>query len=172
MTVAKRYGRRPRAVMSVGHEVPLDGIMIDRELRWMLERDGYDLHGIAEGLITQGYGYEPKGSDVKIALQEVGDNVFELVREGLARPVMSTATLIGTACYSGDCLFVWQLLPQTLCAGVVGRRLGDVVATGISRLDGRLILKANACTENYWPPTAATRFKISPDLIELGSRPV
>lgn len=171
MINAGRKGRSRRPLVRTSDEMSAEPVMIDRELRWMLERDGYELHGIAERLIGQDYGYEMPGSDVKIALEIVDDNAFELIKDGSGPPVMSSATRIGTAYYHGHYLFVGQLLAQTLWAAVVGRKLGDVVSTGIRRLDDRPILEAVTCTERYWPPTAATRFIFAPDLVELGTRP-
>ncbi len=158
-----------RIIPPIPNEGAPQRVMIDRILRSILEREGTDLHAIAEVLTSLSHSHDSIHSQVGYAYKKVGDNVYDLTQRGLAPPVMSTSVLLGDARYHGNYLFVGELLPETLCMGAVGRRLGDVVSTGIPQIDDRLLLQVLTCHDG-WPPTAGTCFRFAPDLIELGAR--
>jgi hypothetical protein len=151
-------------------DVPPESVMIDKVLRSMLEREGIDLHAVAEALIRVGFYHDSIQGEMRYAWEQIDGDIYELTQDGLEPPVMSGWTTVGDACFHGDHLYVRELLPQTICASAVGRRLGDVVSTGMPELDSRTLLQVFTC-EDQALPAAATRFVFAPDLVELGRPP-
>ncbi|MFW2851125.1 hypothetical protein ACM61V_04275 [Sphingomonas sp. TX0543] len=141
-------------------------VLIDRELRWLLEREGINLYRIATDIIALDYFYDPANSQLKQMVLQVGEYFFEIYQTGQKPAVLSTCALIGQGLYHGDELAVWQLLPQTICDAAVGRRLGDVIRTGIPAIDGRTITSATAGGRGH--PSPITTFAFEPDLVAIG----
>jgi hypothetical protein len=75
--------------------------------------------------------------------------------------------ILGTRCrLDGDAVQIDADLPDTLIDAAVGRRLGDVVATGIASIDDAIITEAGPGS------FADVRFGIAPDRIRIADHPV
>ena len=159
----------PPAIKSVVNELPTRCIFIDRVLRSMLKRDGFDVHDIAERLIGHGWYYDQQVSDAKMAWEEVGDDLFFLIEQGPEIAVMSVSRPLGTGYYDGTSLWLRERLPQTLCVSMIGRRLGEVIATGIPSLDDRFVVEASTCDDVEPAGIKEMRVMLAADLVELGT---
>ena len=86
------------------------------------------------------------------------------LRSGDPAPIMETETPIGdgsTASLNGNVVSVASPLPETLLTASIGRRLGELVATGIPALDERRIIDAGV-------DCGVTSITLQPDLITIG----
>jgi hypothetical protein len=159
-----------RAVTSLLNDRPTRCVFIDRVLRSMLERDGFDVHDIAERLIGHGWYYDQQVSDAKMAWEEVGDDLFFLIEEDPETAVMSVSRPLGAGYYDGTSLWLRERLPQTMCLSMMGRRLGEVIATGIPALDNRFVVEASTCDDVDLARIKETRVMLAADLVQLGTR--
>ena len=154
-----------------GNDLPVERMLIDRLLKEMVEREGIDVHGPAEEVSSNDDYIQLLANNQEYMGRCVGDRHFQLRQLGLDLSVLSTWLPFGDATYCGHALDLHHQLPETICAGVIGRRLGELVDTGIPRLDDRLItevLVGPDCVMDHWPSTSETRLYLSPDLVELG----
>lgn len=155
-----------------GNALPVENILIDRLLKEMVQAAGIDLHGPAEEIRSDDYYIEFLANSLEYMGGEIGGRHFQLRQAGLDLPIMSTFMPLGRAMYGGHALDLDHQLPETICLGVVGRRLGDLVATGLPTLDARIItevITSRDCLMDYRPYTTKTRLRFEPDLIEIGS---
>lgn len=156
-----------------GNDLPVERIMVDRLLKEMVCREGIDLHGPAQELASDDDYLQLLAYNLEYMGTFVGDRYIQLRQVGLSLPVLSTWMPMGDASYCGNALDLDNELPETICLGVIGRRLGDLVATGSSELDARVITEVVASrwdVTEHWPTSTKTRLYLEPDLVELGSR--
>ena len=146
-------------------------MLIDRQLRNMLEDTGIDLHeAIAKRL--QNYWWEREYVKFHSKLHPVvGDRCFTITQSGLETPVLITTVAIGTAKYDGASLVLPGHLPDTICSGSAGRRLGELIKTGHAILERRSVSHV-VNDEGYgadYEPYPVTIISLGPDLIEIGA---
>ena len=157
-----------------GGDLPVERMLIDRELKEMVEREGIDVHGPAEDIGSDAdYIQFLCSKQVYMGKSVDGERHVQLRQSGVELPVVSTWMPLGSAIYRGHALNLDHLLPEVLSNGVVGRQLGDLVATGNSRLDAREIIKVARSRDEfseYMPSSMQTRLYLEPDLVELGSK--
>lgn len=153
------------------NDLPVERITIDRLLKKMVKRDGIDVVGPAEAIANDEDYIQFLANNLEYMGMYVNDRYFQLRQLGLALPVLSTWMPLGRATYCGHALDLDYRLPEAICDGVVGRRLGDVIATGIPALDARVIAEVvsdRVFVMDHWPCTTQTRIYLEPDLVELG----
>ena len=153
------------------NDLPVERILIDRLLEEMVGAEGVEVHGPAETIASNDNYLQLFANCSEYMGAYVDDRHFQLRRLGHGLPMLSTGMPLGSASYHGHALDLRHQLPETISLGVVGRRIGDLVATGIAELDARAItgvVTPFSC-EDHWPDDAETRLYLEPDLVELGS---
>lgn len=153
------------------HDLPLEYIQVDRLLKDMLRGDGVEMHGPAEKMANDNYYLQLVANNMHHMQTYVGDMRFQLSQVGMCLPVLSAEVPIGTAIYRGFALDVDQGFPDVINDGVIGRPLGELVATGSVELDRRTITEVLTSWEGVpdcrlkdgW-----TRLQLESDLVELG----
>ena len=156
------------------NDLPVERIQIDRLLKEMAVREGVDVHGPAEEIGRDDDYIQLLANNQEYMGKFVGDRRFQLKQLGIGLPVLSTWLPLGRANYCGHAIDLDHKLPETICLGVIGRQLGDLVATGLPRLDARVITEvvtSSSCLMDHWPEDTKTRLYLEPDLVELGARP-
>ena len=161
-----------------GHvaDLPSDDMMIDRTLLAMLQAEGIDAR-------RTGRDVEPGGDFVtgdELPLMMVGANLGKWLfvrQEGSTLPVIGGWVHVGRACYDGTVLQLNGSMPATIMLAAPGRRLGDVVSTGIASIDDRLIVDfAHAgCGPQEmttWDTGMELEIWLSPDQVRLGDAPL
>jgi len=154
------------------NDLPVERITIDRLLKEMVEREGIDVRGPAEAIGSDDDYIQFLANNLEYMGMYVGDRHFQLRQLGRALPVLSTWMPLGRAVYCGHALDLDHRLPEAICDGVAGRRLGDLIATGKPGLDARVITEVvseRVFVMDHWPSTTQTRLYLEPDLVELGS---
>ncbi|TPG16516.1 hypothetical protein EAH87_14980 [Sphingomonas koreensis] len=154
------------------NDLPVERILIDRLLKEVVQCKGIDVHGLAHGLGRNDDYNQLLANNQEYMGMDVGARHFQLKQLGLGLPVLSTWMPLGQAYYCGHALDLEIRLPETICAGVIDRRLGDLIATGISELDARVItqvITSPLCLMDHWSINTETRLCLEPDLVEIGS---
>ena len=153
------------------NDLPVERILMDRLLKEMVEAEGIDVHGPVETIANNDNYTQFLANCSKYMGTYVNDRHFQLRRLGHGLPMLSTDMPLGSASYCGHALDLGHQLPETISVGLVGRRLGDLVATGIAKLDARVVtgVVTPPTCEDHWPADAETRLYLEPDLVELGS---
>ena len=153
-------------------DLPFSRLLIDRSMRRLLDEAGVDVRGAAAHLSAS-----PNPSSLDNCFAMIQNDPCErsvLVQDrSVGRPVLSTWFAIGAASFTGEALEIGDAIPDTVAAAARGRRLGDLVATGLAWLDARSVREAvtNDRRSPYSPGLgtyARTRFVLDPDLVELG----
>lgn len=153
-------------------DLPTEYILIDRLLKEILRADGVDIHGPAERMASNDDYLQFVANDMAYMQTWVGERRLQLTQTGRHLPEFSAEVAIGSAIYHGFALDLGDVLPHVLLDAAVGRRLGDLVATGISELDRRLITEvvtspdhtADRRLQDGW-----TRFQLNADSVEIGA---
>lgn len=145
-----------------------DYVLVDREIRLLLESSGINLHYLSDAMFHYGLERWPSDDIINMAIKEAHGSVFFLEQIGIGPIVFKTGVVLGAAKFTGDGLYLPFLVPEAICDGVPGRRLGDLVDTGIISLNERQIISARRISEG--PQRPATSILFEPELVPLGSR--
>jgi hypothetical protein len=155
-------------------DLPSDDMMVDRTMAGMLHAKGIDIRRAAALVDIE----EPVVGD-ELPLVMAGVNLDEplCVRQiGTSLPVIGGWIRIGRACYDGTVIQLNGPVPDTIMAAAAGRRLGDVVRTGIASIDDRRILSfGDAWSDPFgfttWHTGMDLEIQLSPDHVRLGDIP-
>ena len=155
-------------------DFPVEQILIDRLLKGIMVADGVDLHGPAERMASNEDYLQFLANSMEYMQTFVGGRRFQLTQLDRCLPELSTELPIGeNAIYHGFALDLRGQLPNVILDSAVGRRLGDLVSTGLNDLDKRTITAVTVDRDETYDhrlPDGWTRLQLGPDLIQLGAR--
>ncbi len=69
-----------RVIITIKNDLSPESLFIDKVLKSLLERGGFDLRDIATRLIAHGWYHDPEMSDTKMSWEELGDDLFSSSR--------------------------------------------------------------------------------------------
>lgn len=146
--------------------LPVNHMLMDRIALSMLSQSKADLCSVAEAVARTHYMVT---GPIKVKGFE---NRFYVSHSGIGLPVLSTWLPIGNALYDGNLVLPYEL-PDTMMVAACGRRVGDLISTGITGIDDRHIVSielAEADLVNHpWPYVTGTQIAIEPDLVPFGT---
>jgi hypothetical protein len=171
LTQAKRHAAAQVHGLSSGAEndLPAACMLIDRQLKLMLEAEFFDLYYVIEKLVAD-YWWERDTMEDGNSCGYVDYRFFKVTQDGLTLPVLSTSVALGPAKYNGCSIVMRGHMPDILCIGAAGRRLGELALTGHALLDGRFISSVVQSSERdtRGDPHDVTIIFLQPDLVEVG----
>lgn len=153
------------------HDLPVERIRIDRLLKEVLVGEGAELLGIADALASDDDYLQFLCNEMNYMQREVGERRFRLTQGGDQLPELSTEVVIGSARYHGFALDLNLTMPHVLSDGSIGRRLGELVCTGLPRLDQRIVkgvVTLHGDVVGSGLGEGWTRLQLDPDLVALG----
>lgn len=153
-------------------DLPVERLLIDRLLKELLRGERIDIHGPAERMASNDDYLQFLANDLQYMQTWVGERRFQLRQMDDHLPELSAEVTIGGAVYHGFALDLAHALPHVLCVGAIGRRLGDLVATGLAELDRRTITEVVTSPEytaDHRLQDGWTRLELDADLVELGA---
>lgn len=152
-------------------DLPASSLLIDRLLLHRLQRSGTAIEDVM-AFIHSGNARKSFIQDQdEMYFDWNGDNFFVRHQESKL-PIVSTWIDIGRAKFNGMFLEIPDVLPEVIITTAPGRRLGEIISTGITELDRRTILQAakydRRAQRGGWHPKSNTELIIEADLIQIG----
>jgi len=172
--LARQYGLLSDGKVS---DLPVAAMLIDTTLLKMLLTKGVDIHRTAD-LMTRDR-YRRVGDELPFVPAGVSREAIVFARQiGIEPPIVSSWVSLARSpsiSYDGTYLAFDGPLPESIIHGAPGRRLRDIVFTGIGGLDERVIKGIHRFGEH---PHGITMFEealemyveLVPDLIPLGGK--
>lgn len=159
---------------SGGDGLPVEQILVDQLTKDILVADSVDLHAAADTMATDSDYIKFLCNSMNYMRTFVGARRFELTQVGDRLPELSAEVRIDEhVIYHGHALDVDLPIPLVILSRMAGRRLGDLLSTGMADLDRRVVTGV-ATDRDDWSardlPDGWVRLHIEPELVPLGSR--
>lgn len=149
-------------------------VRIDRTMLRMLDDAGVDAPALAARILA---GHELPTDDIDLhrIWLKFGEPSVRILFDEVEGPVVAATFQVGRGIYEGSHLVVPESIPDTLAAAAAGRRLGDIVSTGVPALDERRIVsfqnrRDDPDDDDDDPARSMTNnVTLESDLVELGA---
>lgn len=135
---------------------------------------GIDVRALAAGILS-GHDVPKDDIDLHRIWLKFGEPSIRILFDKVQGPVVAATYPVGRGLYEGSHLVVPEPIPDTLAAAAAGRRLGDIVATGVPDLDERRIVSFENRRDDPDDDDAdparslANSATLEQDLVELGT---
>ena len=150
------------------HDLPIDRWLIDASLLHLLTASCFDIREAARTITAMARDELACGNGNSIWVG-LGDKTFivEPNKDGI--PFISTLVDVGRAIYEDRALEFPDLLPEVVMTAASGRRLGEIIATGVAHLDARRIERIIRFKPPMggWHHDSRTQVKLEPDYVPL-----
>ena len=152
------------------HDLSYDALCIDHTLLKLLDGSDLSIRDAARLICSDSELLMHDGDEIWINWLDTTVIAEHIV---LRPPIISAWISIGRGRFNGTNLEIPDILPEALLTAAPGRRLGEIVSTGRSQIDDRLIKSASRfnkrAREGGWHISSETEFILEANWVTLGN---